>query len=142
VGEALKGAALDGAILAAGPIRPGIRPRAKQGIFCLGNAAGEAHPIVAEGIGMAMQSAFILFGCLEREAHALRSPDRAAAIKRVEHDYSRRWRSAFAPRILASASIATLALHAPLAAVMRGAIGLWPRVLTAGAHFAGKTKFV
>jgi flavin-dependent dehydrogenase len=108
----------------------------------VGNAAGEAHPIVAEGIGMAMQSAVMLFGCLEREREALRSAGRAAAIERVGRDYSRRWRSAFAPRILASAGIATLALHAPLTAVMRGVIGLWPRALTAGAYVAGKTKLV
>jgi flavin-dependent dehydrogenase len=142
VREALQGARVDGAILAAGPIRPGIRARAREGIFRLGNAAGEAHPIVAEGIGMAMQSALILSGCLEREREAFGSDARAAAIARAERDYSRRWRGAFAPRILASAGIANLAVRAPLAAIMRGVIGLWPQVLTAGAYFAGKTKFV
>src|SRR5262249_20095406 len=43
--------------MAAGPIRPGVRLRTPPGFFAVGNAAGEAHPVIAEGISMAMQSA-------------------------------------------------------------------------------------
>ena len=60
VREACSGATLEGAWLSAGPIRPGIRPFARERIFAVGNAAGEAHPIVAEGISMAIQSAWLL----------------------------------------------------------------------------------
>jgi hypothetical protein len=45
--EALAGATRDGPWLAAGPIRPGIRLQGRPGIFPVGNAAGEAHPVVA-----------------------------------------------------------------------------------------------
>ena len=45
---------------AAGPIRPGIRAAFADGMFRAGNAAGEAHPIIAEGITMAIQSAWFL----------------------------------------------------------------------------------
>ena len=54
------GARLQGGWLATGPIRPGIRLPAQCGVFLVGNAAGEAHPVVAEGISMAMQAAWLL----------------------------------------------------------------------------------
>src|ERR1039457_285735 len=61
VRDALTGAPRAGPWLAAGPIRPGIRlPRSGADVFLIGNAAGEAHPIVGEGISMAMQSAWLL----------------------------------------------------------------------------------
>ena len=49
----LDDATLDGPWLSAGPIQPGLRPCYRSGVFALGNAAGEAHPVVAEGISMA-----------------------------------------------------------------------------------------
>src|SRR5581483_11499717 len=60
VRQALAGAVREGEWLAAGPIRPGVRLRAAGAIFPVGNAAGEAHPAVAEGISMALQSAWLL----------------------------------------------------------------------------------
>ena len=54
----------DGSWLSVGPIRPGIRQCHRDGLFLLGNAAGKAHPVVAEGISMAMQSAWLLADCL------------------------------------------------------------------------------
>ena len=51
VDAALAGATCDGMWLSAGPLRPGIRTIRRDGIFAVGNAAGEAHPIVAEGTG-------------------------------------------------------------------------------------------
>ena len=49
----------EGSWRSAGPIRPGYEAHA-GGIFLAGNAAGEAHPVVAEGISMAMQSSSLL----------------------------------------------------------------------------------
>ena len=65
-GRCLDGAAIDGPWLSAGVIQPGIRPRYRDGVFVIGNAAGEAHPVVAEGISMAMQSAWLLAERLRR----------------------------------------------------------------------------
>ena len=68
VRDALTGASRIGPWLAAGPIRPGIRlPRSGAGAFLIGNAAGEAHPIVGEGISMAFQSAWLLCEQLIRD---------------------------------------------------------------------------
>ena len=60
VREALQSASVEGAWLSAGPIRPAIRRFRSQGVFAVGNAAGESHPIIAEGISMAIQSAALL----------------------------------------------------------------------------------
>jgi len=142
VRQALRHAALEGPVLAAGPIRPGIRPRAQDGMFRIGNAAGEAHPIIAEGISMAVQSAALLFASLRRHEAALRSGQPEAALRRVARDYGRRWWWAFAPRIYAAGAFAQIALRAPLSVAMRRVVGLYPRTLTAGAYLSGKTKLV
>ena len=57
---ALDDATLEGNFLSTGPIHPGIRPRVQDGIYFTGNIAGEAHPVIAEGISMAIQSSGLL----------------------------------------------------------------------------------
>lgn len=144
VRSALAGAGLNGPVLGAGPIRPGFRPLAEGGVFRIGNAAGEAHPVVAEGISMAIQSAALLFAALDTRASALRRPataaDFAAALNAAGRVYAAGWRSAFALRIRASAAIAWIALHAPLDGAMRTVVRLFPRALTAGAWLSGKVS--
>jgi flavin-dependent dehydrogenase len=46
--------------LASGPLRPGVRHPYREGIYAVGNAAGEVHPIVGQGISLALQSAALL----------------------------------------------------------------------------------
>ena len=58
--HALDGAVRDGSWLAAGPLDPGPHLAGSDGLFRIGNAAGEAHPIIGEGISMALQSAWLL----------------------------------------------------------------------------------
>src|SRR5215468_8638953 len=60
VRQSLRRATLDGTWVSAGPIRPGIRTGYSNGVFLTGNIAGEAHPLIAEGISMAMQGAHLL----------------------------------------------------------------------------------
>lgn len=91
----LEGAILEGSWLSAGPIRPGIRPAYDRGIYRVGNAAGEAHPVVAEGISMALQSAWILADRLI-SAGPTRSAD---VLHAVGVDYAAAWLRAFAGRI-------------------------------------------
>jgi flavin-dependent dehydrogenase len=74
----------------------------------VGNAAGEAHPVVAEGISMAMQSAWLLADRLgARRARGL-DPAELPAIGR---EYTRSWRQSFAPRVRAAAVIAHWAMR-------------------------------
>jgi flavin-dependent dehydrogenase len=137
VREAIGHASLDGPWLAAGPIRPGIRPRYAEDIFRVGNIAGESHPIIAEGISMAMQSGWLLGEQLGR-VDASRPADRALAAER----YSAAWRRLFAMRIHAAAAFAQIAVQPASARVMMTVIRLFPKVLTLGAALSGKTRAV
>ena len=77
--EAFARARRDGAWLASGPLRPGVREPYRDGVYAAGNAAGEVHPIVGQGISLAIQSATLLsatFGLphvYERECRKLYS---------------------------------------------------------------------
>jgi flavin-dependent dehydrogenase len=135
VREALSGAVLEGAWLSAGPIRPGIRTLARGGIFGVGNAAGEAHPLIAEGISMAIQSSWILCERLGAQPAAALT---GAAIDAIGRDYARRWRRHFAPRLAAAALFAGLMTRPATAALSAAILGHAPALLSWGARFSGK----
>ena len=135
VRDCLDPAELDGPWLAAGPIRPGIRPRYADGVFFAGNAAGEAHPIIAEGISMAMQSAWLLSQRLMQAKDRARTPQARAEAGRL---YARDWRAAFAPRIRAAAAFARLAMWPPAERILP-LIERFPAILSWGATLSGKT---
>ena len=125
--RALEPAQREGVWLGAGPLHPGTRPLYEQGVFAVGNAAAEAHPVVGEGIGMAMQSAVLLAQSLIQH----REPERAAAA------YTRAWRRRFRLRLWASACFAHLAML-PGAPKLAPILGGMPRLLTAAALASGK----
>jgi len=128
----------DGNWLSAGPIQPGIRPRYRDGVFVLGNAAGEAHPVVAEGISMAMQSAWLL-----AERLIPHRGDWQPSIRdHVGCDYSTAWRRAFAPRIIAASAIAHWASRPRLDRATGPLLSLLPAIITWGARAAGKSQIV
>lgn len=126
--EALGGAEMEQAPLAAGPIRPGIRPRFRNGLFFVGNLAGEAHPVIAEGISMALEGAALLAAILIAE------PDAQIAGRA----YAQAWGRRFAPRIAAAALIAQVAMRAPLRATAAQVLTWRPALLSWGAGLAGK----
>ncbi|HEY0265126.1 MAG TPA: FAD-dependent monooxygenase [Rhizomicrobium sp.] len=121
---ALGAAALDGAFLSVGPIHPGIRPRLRDGVFCTGNIAGEAHPVIAEGISMAIQSSGLLAKLL---------------IAHRGEDYAHAWTRRFATRIRAASVFAHLAMRGPTRAASLAVIKRAPVLLGWGARLSGKT---
>jgi flavin-dependent dehydrogenase len=127
--RALEAAELADAWLAAGPLRPGRRPLYRDGVFVVGNAAGEAHPVVGEGIAMALHSAALAARALCSHRDAVR----AAA------EYASRWRQRFALRLWASTRYASIAMHPAAAALSASVLERAPRLLTAAALFSGKT---
>lgn len=135
--EALDGARLAGPWLAAGPIRPGIRPRYAGDLFRVGNCAGESHPIVAEGIAMAIQSGWLLAMDLSRI-----DPADPAGRRSAGRRYATAWRRQFATRIHAASGFARLALDPLCAAAARQIITAVPALLTVGARLSGKTRAV
>jgi len=135
VREAIGDASPDGAWLASGPIRPGLRPLADDGLLRVGNTAGESHPVVAEGISMAVQSAWLLAEALGPSP--LRDRE---AIGQAERRYAAAYRRQFATRIR-TAEIAARLSVSPLAANWAGAaLARAPALLTLGARLAGKAR--
>ena len=133
--DALEGAERVGAWLSTGPIRPGIRVRADGGLFRVGNAAGEAHPVVAEGISMAMQAGGLV---AERLIIWKQAGGRVDALPAVGTDYAAAWRRSFAPRLRASRAIAHWAMRPSAVAISLPAMRLFPGLLTWGARLSGK----
>jgi len=137
--RALGNAKRDGAWLAAGPIRPGIRLRQRPGAFVVGNAAGEAHPVVAEGISMAMQSAWLL----SRHLGTWRSRGSDPAdLAPVAASYAQSWRRCFASRLHVAEGLAQWAMRPMAVAGMLPVLRRWPRLLTWGARLSGKATQV
>jgi flavin-dependent dehydrogenase len=139
VRRALAGARREGDWLAAGPIRPGVRLRYGRGIFPVGNCAGEAHPAVAEGISMAMQSSWLL----TRRLIAWRRAGGVRAYLDVVGDaYAAAWRRNFAGRLYASEALAQWAMRPAAVAGTLPLLHLFPGILPWAARLSGKAKRV
>ncbi|WP_454783733.1 NAD(P)/FAD-dependent oxidoreductase [Legionella sp. WA2024007413] len=138
--EVLSCAEREGNWLSAGPIKPGIRKCYQNGFFFVGNIAGEAHPIVAEGISMAMQSAWLLAHCLIQFKLNIR---RGQHFDDAGTFYTKQWYKYFSNRIHAASFFAQLAMMKPWArSLLRPIIKQFPGVLTMGARFSGKIQQV
>jgi len=120
---ALEHASLEGHFLSTGPIHPGIRARQDGGIFFTGNIAGEAHPVIAEGISMAIQSSGLLAELL---------------IAHRGEGYALEWKRRFAPRIRAASVFAQLAMRAPTRAASLAVLRAAPGLMGLGARLSGK----
>ena len=137
VAAALGNASLNGEWLAAGPIRPGMRDLYADDIFRVGNLAGESHPIIAEGISMALQSGWML----ARELGGSQKwglCERTAAGQR----YSVAWKKQFATRIRVASLLARLAIFPATAHAMRSVVRAFPMSLSVGAVLSGKTRAI
>jgi flavin-dependent dehydrogenase len=136
--EALQGTVREGSWLAVGPLRPGTRfGEMPPGIFRVGNAAGESHPLIGEGITMALQSSKLLVEVLRFH------PDRAfsaQALHAAHHAYAKAWRKSFLPRLRLAALYAHVAMRPSLAAPVGGLLKQWPALLTIAARLAGKSR--
>jgi 2-polyprenyl-6-methoxyphenol hydroxylase-like FAD-dependent oxidoreductase len=131
---ALAGAALADGWLGAGPLATGIRSFGQGRIVAIGNAAAEAHPIVAEGITMAIQSAHLACAALL----GVDDPSALAAIEAARRSYAAAWRRNFTLRVHAAAAYAHLFMRPPMAAIASSALRAFPPLLRAGAQWSGK----
>jgi flavin-dependent dehydrogenase len=120
---ALECATLEGQFLSTGPIHPGIRARQEGGIYFTGNIAGEAHPVIAEGISMAIQSS----GLLAQLLIACRG-----------ERYAQEWKHRFGPRIRAASMFAQAAMRAPTRAASLAVLRAAPGLIGLGARLSGK----
>ena len=143
VREALRGAVRQGPWLAAGPLRTGVRVHAADGVFRVGNAAGEAHPILGEGMSMALQSAALLCTHLLSVDRAtlpartgLGAPGQAALHSRYAAD----WQRCFGPRLRLAAVFAHAASRPRPSALLMRVSRAWPQLLTEGARWGDKSR--
>jgi 2-polyprenyl-6-methoxyphenol hydroxylase-like FAD-dependent oxidoreductase len=137
VRQALHGASRDGSWLASGPLDPGVRLGPKDELFRIGNAAGEAHPILGEGMSMGLQSAALL--C----SHLLRDPPEVQAqapYAGLQHRYVADWHRQFTPRLRLAAAFAHAAMRPHSAAALMSLVRTWPGLLTRGARWGGKVR--
>lgn len=123
--------------LTAGVIRPGIRSRNMSGIFLVGNAAGESHPIIAEGISMAIQSSWLLAQCLIKRKPAYLND---SVLKEIYAEYDKLWLKTFRKRILAADLFARLAMSNISQKLMSPFMKTFPSILTFGARLSGKVN--
>jgi menaquinone-9 beta-reductase len=132
VNEALRPARRIGPWLAAGPLNPGTRVDAHDGPLRIGNAAGEAHPIIGEGMSMALQSAWLLCQCLL--ARGKPEGPAMAQHRDVASEYVASWRRQFEPRMWFAAGFAQLAMRPRATAPLVALAQTWNGMLTLGAR--------
>ena len=140
VAEALATARRGGVWLASGPIDPGIRLRDDDPLFRIGNAAGEAHPIIGEGMSMAMQSAWLLCARLLRPAARKTDTPAPQWARDVRVRYNADWRHHFTSRLRWAAMFAQLAMRPAVCAPLLAGLSYWPSLLTQGARWSGKLR--
>ena len=142
VARALRHAERRGAWLASGPLAPGMRLQHHDALLRIGNAAGEAHPIIGEGMSMALQSAWLL----SAELVAARQQRGMLAGTSWQHDVRRRyttqWRQHFAPRMRLAAAFAHLVMRPTGSAALMALLARFPCLLTRGAAWGGKLRCV
>lgn len=140
VADALDSARREGAWLASGPIDPGIRLSNNDSEFRVGNAAGEAHPIIGEGMSMAMQSAWLLCAHLLTPNHPSARLSDPSWQRPVHRRYAAEWRQHFAPRLRLAAAFAHIAMRPTLSSALLPLLNRWPALLTQGARWGGKVN--
>lgn len=141
VALALSSATLCGAWLSSGPLRTGIRTFGRDGIFPVGNAAAEAHPIVAEGISMAIQSATLLCGQLLARPDVRSDPSRSRQLlEGIRQDYAIAWRRNFSQRLYLAALFAHVFMRPVSSRIATQLLAYFPRLLTEGSRWSGKTE--
>jgi flavin-dependent dehydrogenase len=140
VAEALGTATRCGAWLASGPLAPGVRLQPNDTVFRIGNAAGEAHPIIGEGMSMALQSAWLLCAHLIRARPEPGFADDAAWQRQVHTKYASEWRRHFAPRLGLAAAFSHVAMRPAISRALFTVLKYWPSLLTRGAAWGGKIE--
>lgn len=121
--------------LAVGPLHPGIRKCYQNRVFFVGNIAGEAHPIIAEGISMGMQSGWLL-------AHTLIQNGRKDNWETAGNQYTHKWRKQFSKRIYAAAFFMNLVTRPIGMKTLLPIVEYFPKVLTFCASLSGKAELL
>ena len=115
------------------------RPVRSHGVFLVGNAAGEAHPAIAEGITIALQSAWMLS---TRLISWRQGGGKEEQLGTLTESYRADWERHFRPRLHLSALVAHWAMHPVAVAAMLPVLRWRPNILTWFAQLSGKAHTV
>jgi 2-polyprenyl-6-methoxyphenol hydroxylase-like FAD-dependent oxidoreductase len=135
--EILAGARRSSPWLSIGPLRPQIRLSRGDRVFSVGNAAAETHPLIGEGMSVALQSAVLLASLLTKQPACAISATRALEIHQA---YRSAWRNVFALRLRLAAIFAHIAMRPVLSRPVTQLLANWPQLLTVAAQLAGKAR--
>ena len=135
IAEALLHAEKQAAWLSVGPIRPGIRVDDCKNIFRVGNAAGEVHPLIGEGINMALHSARLAATQLSELG---RGATDAPRFQEANRTYATEWRAAFGSRMRYARLYAHIAMRPGIAEPLNRLLQASPSLMTRAARWAGK----
>lgn len=139
--QVLAAATLDGTWLSSGPLQTGMRTFGRDGIFAVGNAAAEIHPIVAEGISIAIQSAALLSEQLiARPGLRYSESCRADEFEAARAAYSRTWRTNFSTRLGLAATLAHVFSSPRATRIAATVLEHFPQLLREGARWSGKSQ--
>lgn len=117
--------------LASGPLLPGIRTVYHDGRFFVGNAAGEVHALIGEGMTLALRAAVLLADTLAT------GPARPADLPALGASYERQWRAAFTHRYHAAQIFANILMQPTLNALANTLLTHFPELLTTCIRHAG-----
>ncbi len=108
---------------ASGPMMPGVRNIYTDGRFFVGNAAGEVHALVGEGITLAMRGAACLVDSILAVDPDLHNLDAIGAT------YKTAWQHEFSARYHAANIFAKIAVRPGWAALAAGVLETFPALL-------------
>lgn len=137
IAEVLSRADQDLAWLSVGPIKPGVRVDECADIFRVGNAAGETHPLIGEGINMALHSARLVTAHLSRLAP---SAIDALQLHSANRAYAAEWRAEFGSRLRFARWFAHMAMRPTIANPLHTLMRACPALMTHAARWAGKAS--
>ncbi|MGH8218791.1 MAG: NAD(P)/FAD-dependent oxidoreductase [Steroidobacteraceae bacterium] len=136
VAASLEGARRENGWYAVGPLRTGFHVYSANGLLPVGNSGMEAHPLIGEGMCIALQSAALLAQLLGSKCERFDG----CRYRAVQQRYANACRARFARRLYLAQLYAQVAMCRPIAASATAVMRAWPRALTRAARLAGKAN--
>ena len=116
-----------------GPMVPGIRRLYNNGQFFAGNAAGEVHALVGEGMTLALRSGRLLAN------HLLAGLGGGKNLAVIGDAYEKAWKKEFTRRLGAGNLFSDLLMRPMLGSIASDALNTFPEVLHAAVEYSGKS---
>ena len=122
--------------LACGPMEPGVRQVYADGRFFVGNAAGEVHALIGEGITLALCAGQLLGSVMSDYRNAPPAAENLAILGDI---YRRRWLGQFGSRLHAGNVFSRVLMQPLLSAMATSYLQAFPDVLDRCIGWSGKS---